>query len=187
VLGMVGFVTREAENGAEAVAIFEDWKPQVILLDMAMPVMDGYEVLHKIRGMAGGKDVVILAITASAFREDKQRVLVAGADGFLSKPFKEAELFDALHRLLGIEYIYRENAVQTAAEGDSAEGINAVNTLPPDLVGKCREAAVRADIFLLLELLQEVSQINPSFGWKLNDLARQYAYNEIINLLAAER
>ena len=88
-LSAVGFKIREVSNGAEAVEEFYTWKPHIIMMDMRMPVMDGYEAMHRIKEEVDGKKTVIIAVTASAFQEDKQRIMAAGADGYISKPFKK--------------------------------------------------------------------------------------------------
>src|SRR6185436_15454903 len=92
-LAPVGFEVRLATNGAEAVQGFEEWQPHLILMDFRMPVMDGHEAIHRIRAMAEGKDTKIIAVTASAMDENRQELMEIGADVFISKPFREAELF----------------------------------------------------------------------------------------------
>src|SRR5207253_2078072 len=67
----VGFETRLATNGAEAVRQFEEWRPHLILMDFRMPVMDGVEAIRRIRAAAGGKAPKIIAVTASAMDENR--------------------------------------------------------------------------------------------------------------------
>ena len=107
-LAPVGFEIRLATNGAEAVDEFEEWRPHLILMDFRMPVMDGHEAIRRIRSMAGGKDPKIIAVTASAMDENRVELLAIGADDFISKPFREAELFQKIHAQVGVEYVYAE-------------------------------------------------------------------------------
>ena len=80
-LTQAGFSLQEAENGAEAVAKFQEWQPHVIWMDVRMPGMDGYEVTEKIRALPGGDQVNIVAVTASVI-DDPQRVIQdTGVDG----------------------------------------------------------------------------------------------------------
>ena len=109
-LAPVGFEIRLVTNGAEAVQEFEQWRPHLILMDFRMPVMDGHEAIRRIRAMAGGKDTKIIAVTASAMDENRQELMAIGADDFISKPFREAELFQKIHVHLGVEYVYAEDA-----------------------------------------------------------------------------
>src|SRR4051812_3609707 len=107
-LAPVGFEVRLAANGAEAVRGFEEWRPHLILMDFRMPVMDGHEAIRRIRAAAGGLEPKIIAVTASAMDENRQELLEIGADDFLSKPFREADLFQKIHTHTGVGYVYAE-------------------------------------------------------------------------------
>src|SRR5215213_3568842 len=100
----VGFEVRLAVNGAEAVREFEQWRPHLILMDFRMPVMDGHEAIRRIRSMPGGEDTKIIAVTASAMDDNRQELMEVGADDFVGKPFREAELFQKIHTHVGVEY-----------------------------------------------------------------------------------
>src|ERR1700674_1822905 len=115
-LAPVGFEIRLATNGAEAVREFEQWRPHLILMDFRMPVMDGHEAIRRIRAMAGGADLKIIAVTASAMDENRQELMEIGADDFISKPFREAELFQKIHDHLGVEYVYADHPAAAAQE-----------------------------------------------------------------------
>ena len=108
VLTPVGFHVRRASNGKEAIKEFESWRPHLILMDIRMPVMDGYEAIRRIRAADGGAEVKIIAVTASVFEEKRDEVLDTGADDFLSKPFHITELLEKIRVVLGAEYVYEE-------------------------------------------------------------------------------
>ena len=74
-----------------------------------MPVMDGHEAIRRIRSMAGGEGPKIIAVTASAMDDNRQELMEVGADDFIGKPFREAELFQKIHAHVGVEYIYAED------------------------------------------------------------------------------
>ncbi len=112
----VGFEIRLATNGAEAVQEFQDWRPHLILMDFRMPVMDGHEAIRRIRAMAGGGDTKIIAVTASAMDDNRQELMEVGADDFIGKPFREAELFQKIHAHVGVEYLYAEDPAAVAEE-----------------------------------------------------------------------
>ncbi|MBD0303415.1 MAG: response regulator, partial [Tolypothrix sp. T3-bin4] len=107
-LSSIGLLVREAENGQEAVAVWEDWQPQLIWMDMRMPVMDGYEATKQIKAHPLGKTTVIIALTASAFENERKSILAAGCDDFLPKPFEANILFAKMGEFLGIRYVYEE-------------------------------------------------------------------------------
>jgi two-component system sensor histidine kinase/response regulator len=104
-LTSVGFEVEEAQNGNETIAKFKVWSPDLILMDMQMPVMDGYEATRTIKAMEKG-NIPIIAVTASAFQEDTEKALKAGADAYLRKPFKEYEIFECIETCLGVKYVY---------------------------------------------------------------------------------
>ena len=142
-LATVGFEVREAADGQEALALLSEWRPALMLMDMRMPVMDGYEATRRIKAMPDGGNTLIVGVTASAFEEKKNEVLAAGVDGFLAKPFKEEQLFGVIHDLLGTEYEYAAaEAAETGADSaiSSRAMLQAVATLPKELVARLREA-----------------------------------------------
>ena len=85
-------------------------------MDFRMPVMDGHEAIRRIRAMAGGEDTKIIAVTASAMGENRQELMEIGADDFISKPFREVELFQKIHAHLGVEYVYAEEPADADPE-----------------------------------------------------------------------
>src|SRR5947209_5714513 len=113
-LAPVGFEIRLSTNGVEAVEEFEQWRPHLILMDFRMPVMDGHEAIRRIRAMAGGEDPKIIAVTASAMDDNRRELMGGGADDFISKPFREAELFQKIHDHVGVEYVYAEQPAVTS-------------------------------------------------------------------------
>lgn len=107
-LEAVGFVTVEAENGAEAVERCAELKPAAVLMDIRMPVMDGYQAVGLIKGKAETAGIKVFALTASAFRHDEEKIRAAGFDGFLAKPFKREALFALLRDRTDIRLVYEE-------------------------------------------------------------------------------
>ena len=103
-----GFTVKEAVNGKEAVALVSTWSPQLIWMDIQMPVMDGLEATRQIRQLDKGKTVPIVALTAHAFAEEQQDILGAGCDDIILKPFQEKDIFIAMSRFLDVIYCYEE-------------------------------------------------------------------------------
>jgi CheY-like chemotaxis protein len=99
-LEMRGHVVIEACNGEEALRVLEESKPEILLLDLGMPVLDGYGTVRKIRENPGLATLPVLAVTAYAMQGDKERILSSGFDGYLSKPIDPTLLFQELERLL---------------------------------------------------------------------------------------
>ncbi|MEP7287873.1 MAG: ATP-binding protein, partial [Chloroflexota bacterium] len=96
----VGFDTREAVNGKEAIDIWEQWRPHLIWMDMRMPVLDGFGATKYIRAHNVGEAPVIIALTASAFEHEHAAVLATGCNDILLKPFKASGLFEKMTEYL---------------------------------------------------------------------------------------
>lgn len=105
-LRSAGFEVRGAENGQEAIDIWRAWAPGLIWMDIQMPVLDGREATRMIRDLEGQRETVIVALTASAFEEDRRAALASGCDEFMPKPFVAERVFDCLKRWLNVRYCY---------------------------------------------------------------------------------
>jgi len=103
----LGFELEEAVDGEQALAKAQAFCPDLVLMDSAMPVMDGLEATRRLRNMEGLQQVPIVAISAAAYEADQQRSLAAGADAFLPKPVELAALRERIGALLRLEWIER--------------------------------------------------------------------------------
>ncbi len=184
-LGPLGFQIRQVADGEEAVKEFEMWNPSLILMDLRMPVVDGYEAIRRIRASVGGKDARIIAVTASAFEDTRQEVLADGADDFVSKPFRETELLEKIGRLLGVKYIYAEEAVSVAVKPEAFEALTpeSLNGLPGELVRQIREATINADLDRMLELIQQAATHNAHAADGMRSLAERFDYQKLLDLI----
>jgi signal transduction histidine kinase/DNA-binding response OmpR family regulator len=181
-LAPAGFAIRLATNGAEAVQVFEEWRPNLILMDFRMPVMDGHEAIRRIRAMTGGDVTKIIAVTASAMEENRQSLLEIGADDFISKPFREAEVFQKIHLHVGVEYIYADHPV-APEEGDAELTPLSLAAWPQDVLRSMREAVITADLDQLLATIQEVQSRDPRIARGLRRLAESFQYQKLHDLL----
>jgi CheY-like chemotaxis protein len=99
-LGNDIFAKRFAGNGKEALEIYDAWNPDVIVLDIMMPVMAGYLVLREIRGKRDDKSTAIIMATASTDSQDIRDCITLGIQGYIIKPFKLKEIGDTLLRYI---------------------------------------------------------------------------------------
>ena len=90
----------EATNAAECLKVLENTKPDLILMDINMPDMDGYTLTAKIKTTPGFERVPILALTANVMRGDKEKTLEAGCDGYIQKPLDIDQLIHEIERFL---------------------------------------------------------------------------------------
>lgn len=87
-----------AKTGTEALALAEERQPDVILLDIMMPVMDGYEVLARLRSNEKTKDLKVIMLSALASEDDITKSVELGADGYLTKPLVARKLYEELEK-----------------------------------------------------------------------------------------
>jgi CheY-like chemotaxis protein len=181
-LGSVGFDTRLATNGAEAVREFQEWRPHLILMDFRMPVMDGHEAIRRIRAAAGGGDPKIIAVTASAMDDNRQELMEIGADDFIGKPFREAELFQKIHAHVGVEYVYAEEPTAATPEEAAELTPESLAGWPQDLIEPMREAVVTADLDQLLAKIGGVEARDPHVARGLRRLAEGFQYQKLLDV-----
>ncbi len=111
-----GFAVQIAEDGAQAVAKFGEWRPQFIWMDLHLPVIDGLEATRRIRACEGGSEVKIAAATASGFVGERSEILAAGLDDYLHKPYRPEEIFACMARHLGVRYTRKQAAASANRE-----------------------------------------------------------------------
>ncbi len=109
ILQQVGFKVLEASDGKQALVQFEQAQPNLILMDMHMPLMGGLEACQKIRAVKQGKTIPIIAVTASAFDDERQAFLDQGIDDVISKPIRRQVVLEAIGRHLQLKYDHAED------------------------------------------------------------------------------
>jgi CheY-like chemotaxis protein len=188
-LESLGFEVRGATNGQEAIDIWEQWSPHLIWMDMRMPVVDGYEATHRIKSAPAGQATAIVALTAFAFEEDREKILAGGCDDIVRKPFRQEEIFEMLAKHLGIRFVCEEIAppatdriahvTPTLAPVLAPE---ALASLPATWLADLREATVRADLDRILSLIEQIRDRNPALADVLEDMAYDFEYQQILVL-----
>ena len=181
-LAPVGFEIRLATNGAEAVREFEEWQPHLILMDFRMPVMDGREAIGRIRALPGGTEPRIIAVTASAMDENRVELMQIGANDFISKPFREAELFQKIHTHVGVEFVYAESLPVPSAEDAAELTRDSLAGWPEELIRPMREAVMTADLDQLLANIDEVEARDPVVALRLRRMAESFQYQKLLEL-----
>jgi CheY-like chemotaxis protein len=91
-----GYDVRSALNAKEALKILKTFQPHLILMDIQLPDIDGFELTKKLKADPNYKDIPIIAITAYAMKGDKERIIAAGCDGYIAKPIDTRTLPDII-------------------------------------------------------------------------------------------
>jgi two-component system cell cycle response regulator DivK len=99
-LGNAGYELTEAENGEDAITAVAKKRPDLILMDIQLPIMDGYEATRRIRSNPDMNSVPIIAVTSYALAGDEEKALEAGCDGYISKPYSPRELLTKVRTYL---------------------------------------------------------------------------------------
>jgi CheY-like chemotaxis protein len=184
-----GFEVKEASNGQEAIAIWEEWEPHLIFMDMRMPIMDGYEATKYIKATTKGNATAVIALTASVLEEEKAIVLSAGCDDFLRKPFKEQVIFDALTKHLGVQYIYEQSADDHSIHEGYNPAIGSIDlsiltTMSDEWRSQLFEAAIEGDRNRVITLVQEIPNQESSLVKTFEKFIHQFAFDEMLEFLS---
>ncbi|MGE5454951.1 MAG: PAS domain S-box protein [Methylocystaceae bacterium] len=188
-LQKVGFEVREAENGREALtlfecpSLFEQWQPDLILMDICMPVMSGEEATQRIKATPLGRQTIIIALTASAFKEDRAKMLDMGCDDFIHKPLTEKVLFNRIARHLGVEYLYQDDKLQNdeSAHIDlKADWFAGLSVL---WIENFRYTVITGDTNSMLQMLDELPKTYDLLRAVLKTLIDKYQLDIIIAVL----
>jgi PAS domain S-box-containing protein len=210
-LTSTGFEVREATNGVEAIALWESWKPHLILMDMQMPVMDGYEATRQIKAreqeqwadeeMKQGlipnftsdrtiRKTAIVALTANAFEEDRTVILSVGCDDFAIKPFQEEILFEKIARYLRVHYLYEEpllanSQIQCQAEEPQSNQCLEVylGQMPTEWVTQLYQEAITGADCQIFQLIEQIPTSHEPLRHALSDWVNNFRFDRVIDLI----
>jgi signal transduction histidine kinase/DNA-binding response OmpR family regulator len=161
-LADIGVEIMEASNGKEGVEKTSAHVPDIVFMDMRMPVMRGEDALKLIQKEFGQDRVKIVAITASALDRRREYYLEMGFHEYISKPFREEEVFNCLNNLLDVEFVYDDNEV-SQEELNSKEGIDFSRfSIPEDLYKKMKKSAEMSGITELERMIEALQKNNVS-------------------------
>ncbi|HBE18655.1 MAG TPA: hypothetical protein DEG17_13200 [Cyanobacteria bacterium UBA11149] len=202
-LTSVGFSVREANHGREAIEIAAIYSPHLILMDIQMPVMNGYEATQRIKAHPQGPTTAIIALTASAFEEERMMILSAGCDDFMRKPFREEILWQKIAGLLGVRYLYDDSPMknekqlhlshreiqgklisQETRDTSSAQSLNLyLSRMPREWVEKLNLAAVKCSDLEIIRLCEQIPATDSPLANTLRDWADNFLFQQVMDLI----
>jgi len=183
-MGVINFPVKTADNGVEAIEQFRNWQPHFIWMDSRMPVMDGIEATRRIRELPGGKDLKIVAVTASAFIEQRNELLNAGMDDFVRKPYRFNDIYDCLGRLLGVQYIFESTPVAIESEIVMLTQ-DMLAALSPELRNELKEALESLDSDRISVAITQVEALDAKLYKTLSYFVANFDYPGILKALSS--
>ncbi|MGK7927075.1 MAG: response regulator, partial [Spirulina sp.] len=208
ILRSIGFDTREATDGQEAIDLWKSWQPDLIFMDIQMPNIDGYEATQLIREQEGEKErrgdeeeeifptpylknpIPIIALTARAFTEDREAILSAGCNDFISKPFRQEDLFEVLGKHLNISYVYDETS-ESIENQETDEltyrsiAVENLSIMPETWRDRFYHAGLQCSDSLVNELIEQIPLEHSQIKIPLKNLVDNFRF-DIISELARE-
>jgi PAS domain S-box-containing protein len=184
-LQSVGFVSRSYASGQEALKALDQSWPDLLLLDLKMPEMDGVEVLQRVRALEGGDKLPVVIVSASVLESEREATRSAGANAFVSKPIHEEQLFAIIANLLAVEYLYAgEEAPPEGAVESSAVDLASVGSLSVEIIEALHAAASVRDMIAVDELVDRVGAIVPVLAEQMRAFSVTFDYDGLLELLS---
>jgi CheY-like chemotaxis protein len=185
-LSPLGFDITEAVNGLEALDRVAAARPRLVLMDLVMPALDGFEAARRLRCLPGDEKLVIVAVSASAFEHNRTDSLEVGCDDYLSKPVQLEALLECFQRHLALVWTRRPLGVNPSSPRDQ-ESINASIHWPTrEVLDELKRLAAIGDIRGLMSAAEKLERTDTSlksFASHLHRLARSFQVNNIRRFL----
>ncbi len=180
-LSRVGFETRGASSGEEAIQVHREWSPNIVLMDLHMPGMGGMRAIQRLREER--TEAVIVVTTAGADVSTASAVAHAGAAALMRKPYRESELFDALATTMNVKFVEVAVTDEAAPATTGRALATLVREIPPDMVAELREACRQARSARLVQLADKVAQHSDAAAAAIRDLANGFRYRALLEAL----
>ena len=180
----LGFETLEAENGEEGLKLLREEQPDLLITDLVMPVMDGFELLKRIRAAEDLRHYKIVVSSASVTPADQQKSLDEGGDRFLAKPVDAQDLLAGLSECLNLEWLYNEQE-KSEILSRNQQGVQTGDILipPSEDLKILIDLALKADLFSICDRLEKLDSSYQEFVAPLLELAEEFKIEEIETLL----
>jgi CheY-like chemotaxis protein len=176
-LSGLGFEVRTADTAAQGLALHDSWSPDLVLMDLSLPDMDGLQAIATLRQRGSG--AAIIAMTASAMGESKNLALAAGANDFMSKPFRDDDLLKRIADLLRIQYARRPESSPPSSSHPGHFPAALLAPVPPSLLAQLRDAALGARMARIEELCTEIAHYSTPAVERIRALCSDFRYDAL--------
>ena len=182
----LGFALREAVDGRDAISAWQAWAPHLILMDIVMPVMNGHDATRWIK-TKNGPSTKIVAVSASAFEEDRDAVMATGADDFVRKPITEENLLAVIARQMNLQFDYTEEVVTTNTASVSEQRLyELLGQISDETLKRMRDAVFRSDDLAMLAMIDQFPPELSELAQTLRRLVVRFAWETLDTLLELE-
>ncbi|HBL60618.1 MAG TPA: hypothetical protein DDZ80_19830, partial [Cyanobacteria bacterium UBA8803] len=185
ILEPLGLEIFEAVNGEDCLHKVKEVHPDLILMDLLMPVLDGWETTRRLRQLPQFDDVVVIALSANVFETTKQESLAAGCQAFLSKPVESQQLLELLMAHLGMEGIYEEGLHSTEVKLQPYSA--PIIPPPPSEMAKLLQLVEMGDIQGIIDQAENLEKLDHKlipFATQMRQLARGFKLKQIEEIIA---
>ena len=180
-LSDMGFVVKKAGDGIESLRLCTTWQPDLVLMDIHMPVMNGIDATIAIKEQFSSQSIPVIALTASAFEERKLEVLQAGCDDFLSKPIKDTLLLSKIAEYLPVTYIYEQPETPTHMTVPE-KPTHSLGFMSQEWLDRVNVAASQLDESSLMKLIEEIPDRHSYAVRTLLEKIANFDFDEIVKL-----
>lgn len=175
-LETVGFTVKAAENGEVAIALCQSWQPNLVWMDLRLPVLDGLSATRLIKQLENPP--VVIALTANAFDEDRDLALRAGCDDFVHKPYREASIFEKMALHLEVQYQYQDKVLLKSTI--PTLDVEQLARMPHSWLVQLHQATNNLDQHMVELLLDELDETHQPLQEALRHLVSEFRYDEIL-------
>ncbi len=183
ILEPAGFLVREAQNSEEAAVLYASWKPDAVLLDLRMPVMEGAKATEFIRADESGSRIPVIGLRSGFIRSRQTLTDNGGLDGYISQPVDPDELFTLLGALLNVSYHTDEPADEyRTATGKKLLTRETIAGLSPGSISQIRSAILEGDMIGLRKLAGALPPEHAAVSTGIRELADAYDYDTLLQL-----
>ena len=173
----LGFEVIEAENGQKALEKLKVKIPDLVITDLIMPVMDGFEFIREVRRTESFQKIKVLVSSASVSRQDQQKALEVGGDDYLEKPVKLKVLRQLLESYFNLEWRYESQPLATTVLSDTS--LNSIILPSPEILGDLWEIAQQSNLNLLRKKVEQLVQTNSNYDTFVQEVRRLDSQQDI--------
>ncbi|SDP75706.1 hybrid sensor histidine kinase/response regulator [Desulforhopalus singaporensis] len=186
ILMNIGFDVKEGSNGSEAIQINNEWQPDIIWMDIKMPIIDGFSATKSIKSYKTGKKPTIIAVTSHAFSEENNAILESGFDDLIIKPYVENQIFQMVSKHLNIKLKYKlRNDIKIKKQDNIAYrntliAKNELEKLPYDLIKKLKKYSIQCDLKNIQNLIESISGYDKELGRKIITICDDFRFDKLV-------